>query len=232
LCGASHGAGAPRNSAAGWPEAHFESCRSAWECELGRGARAQAEAGLAAVAAARARALEDLDQAISQSLELLGGPTDPAAPEALAADRVIAANARRALALMKALQARARAGAPTYCSRLLRAERVALPCGKVVSRTCVVRCLLCLRLCSIAVRHNHAPPVPPIHCRAHAQLFSRYVLQISHPVLRAGVRPEAEPLAVGAGGPGRRRPGWRPAAGCPAVTMKQGSLQRKAPSPC
>jgi hypothetical protein len=146
-------------------------CRSARACELGRRAGAQAEAGLAAVAAARARALEDLDQAISQSLELLGGPTDPAAPEALAADRVIAANARRALALMKALQARVRVGAPTYCSYLLRAERVALPCGDVVSPTCVVRSSLCLRLCSIAVRHNYAPPVPPVQCRAHAQLF-------------------------------------------------------------
>ena len=56
------------------------------------------------MAAARARALADLDQAISQSLDLLGSAADPAAPEVLAADRVIAANARRALTLMKALQ--------------------------------------------------------------------------------------------------------------------------------
>ena len=62
------------------------------------------EAELAAVAAARTRALEDLDQAISQSLNLLSSAPDPAAPEVLAADRIIAANARRALTLMKALQ--------------------------------------------------------------------------------------------------------------------------------
>ena len=62
------------------------------------------EAELAAVAAARTRALEDLDQAISQSLDLLSSAPDPAAPEVLAADRIIAANARRALTLMKALQ--------------------------------------------------------------------------------------------------------------------------------
>ena len=56
------------------------------------------------MAAARTRALADLDQAISQSLDLLSSAADPAAPEVLAADRVIAANARRALTLMKALQ--------------------------------------------------------------------------------------------------------------------------------
>ncbi|KAK9822642.1 hypothetical protein WJX81_002600 [Elliptochloris bilobata] len=60
---------------------------------------------LAAVAAARTRALADLDQAITQSLDLLSSAADPAAPEVLAADRVIAANARRALTFMKALQA-------------------------------------------------------------------------------------------------------------------------------
>ena len=59
---------------------------------------------LAAVAAARTRALEDLDQAISQSLDLLSSASDPAAPEVLAADRIIAAHACRALTLMKALQ--------------------------------------------------------------------------------------------------------------------------------
>jgi hypothetical protein len=87
------------------------------------------------VAAARARALEDLDQAISQSLELLGGAADPAAPEALAADRVIAANARRALALMKALQARGRAPgrAPVLracCARGASLCRLAGPCRR------------------------------------------------------------------------------------------------------
>ena len=77
--------------------------RVGWQCMYAAVQRAE-EVELGAVAAARTRALEDLDQAISQSLDLLSSASDPAAPEVLAADRVIAANARRALTLMKALQ--------------------------------------------------------------------------------------------------------------------------------
>ena len=59
---------------------------------------------LAAISRAADRALQQLDAAVTASMELLDG-SDPASPELLVADRVVAAAARRATAMTKALDA-------------------------------------------------------------------------------------------------------------------------------
>jgi len=79
--------------------------------------------------------------------------------------------APRARADEGAAGARPRARARACPARLLRARRVALPLGGAVSPIFGVRSLLCLRLCSIAVRHESASPVLPIRCHTHAQIF-------------------------------------------------------------
>ena len=51
------------------------------------------------------KAMQQLDEAVSRSLDLLGTGNDPAAPELLAADRLLAAAAKRATTMHKALEA-------------------------------------------------------------------------------------------------------------------------------
>lgn len=63
------------------------------------------EVAAAAISKAADRAMQQLDSAVSKSLDLLTGTNDPATPELLAADRQVAAAARRAATMNKALDA-------------------------------------------------------------------------------------------------------------------------------
>ena len=64
----------------------------------------EAEA-IAAIGRAAHRALKQLDEAVTTTMEMLDVSSDPASPELLAADRVVAAAARRATTMTKALDA-------------------------------------------------------------------------------------------------------------------------------
>ncbi|PRW59906.1 carbohydrate-binding module family 20 [Chlorella sorokiniana] len=60
---------------------------------------------VATISKAADKAMQQLDDAVSRSLDLLGTSNDPAAPELLAADRLLAAAAKRATTMHKALEA-------------------------------------------------------------------------------------------------------------------------------
>lgn len=60
---------------------------------------------VATISKAADKAMQQLDDAVSRSLDLLGNSSDPAAPELLAADRLLAAAAKRATTMHKALEA-------------------------------------------------------------------------------------------------------------------------------
>lgn len=72
-----------------------------------KGAANDEEAAVAAISRAADRALQQLDAAVSASMEMLDSSGDPASPDLLAADRVVAAAARRASVMSKALDAAA-----------------------------------------------------------------------------------------------------------------------------
>lgn len=59
----------------------------------------------ASISRAADKAMHQLDAAVSRSLDLLGATADPAAPELLAADRLVAAAAKRATTMNRALDA-------------------------------------------------------------------------------------------------------------------------------
>lgn len=65
------------------------------------------DAALAAITRESERAMQQLDTAITSSWELLDGAPDPADPDLLAADRLLAAASQRAAAMAKALDAAA-----------------------------------------------------------------------------------------------------------------------------
>lgn len=59
----------------------------------------------ASISRAADKAMQQLDSAVTRSLDLLGATADPAAPELLAADRLVAAAAKRATTMNRALDA-------------------------------------------------------------------------------------------------------------------------------
>lgn len=59
----------------------------------------------ASISRAADKAMQQLDAAVGRSLDLLGATADPAAPELLAADRLVAAAAKRATTMNRALDA-------------------------------------------------------------------------------------------------------------------------------
>lgn len=74
---------------------------------LQAGGDAEGSAALDAITSAADRALDQLDAAVVMSADLQGSLDDPASPELLAADRVVAAAAQRAAVMVKALDAAA-----------------------------------------------------------------------------------------------------------------------------
>lgn len=62
---------------------------------------------MAAITTAANKALDQLDDAVSMSVDLMDRTEDAASPELLAADRMVAAAQRRATALGRALDASA-----------------------------------------------------------------------------------------------------------------------------
>ena len=63
------------------------------------------EEAAAAISKAADKAMQQLDSAVSKSLDLLSVTNDPATPELLATDRQVAAAARRVATMNKALDA-------------------------------------------------------------------------------------------------------------------------------
>ncbi|KAL4458565.1 hypothetical protein ABPG75_013430 [Micractinium tetrahymenae] len=59
----------------------------------------------ASISRAADKAMQQLDAAVTRSLDLLGATADPSAPELLAADRLVAAAAKRATTMNRALDA-------------------------------------------------------------------------------------------------------------------------------